>query len=117
MSENMLAKFLFKDVIFIFMEFINILNKYKTTKEKFKTFFSKNEFDEKELVKNIAFLSHELKTPISSILGFCDIILNSENDLNDKKYVQNIRKSASYMNDLVENILEDSKNKLKITSI
>ncbi|QDU38574.1 Signal transduction histidine-protein kinase BarA [Maioricimonas rarisocia] len=62
----------------------------------------KNEF--------LATMSHELRTPLNSILGFSDVLADSEN-LNDrqKRYVSNIRSSGQNLLALINDILDLAK--------
>ena len=58
----------------------------------------------------LATMSHELRTPLNSILGFSEV-LESVESLNDqqKRYVQNIRKSGSVLLDMINDILDLAK--------
>ncbi len=56
----------------------------------------------------ISIISHDLRTPFSSILGFTDLLL-SDNELNDaerKQYVEYIRESSKSMLSLVNSLLD-----------
>lgn len=51
-------------------------------------------------------LAHDLKTPLTAILGYTE---NLQNDTHPEKadyYLQSIRTNVSYMNDLIEKVLE-----------
>lgn len=62
----------------------------------------KNEF--------LATMSHELRTPLNSILGFSEVLSNSEN-LNDKqdRYVANIQTSGKNLMALINDVLDLAK--------
>ncbi|MBI5207705.1 MAG: HAMP domain-containing histidine kinase, partial [Candidatus Firestonebacteria bacterium] len=62
--------------------------------------------------KFIANISHELKTPLNSILGFSEILIEeSAGSINErqKEYLKNIEKSGRYLLRLILNILDVSK--------
>lgn len=57
----------------------------------------------------ISIISHDLRTPFSSILGFTDFLLSKDPDLNDEKreqYVRYIQESAQSMLGLVNSLLD-----------
>jgi signal transduction histidine kinase/CheY-like chemotaxis protein len=56
----------------------------------------------------ISIISHDLRTPFSSILGFTDLLLNDEGltDEEKKQYVTFIRESSSSMLSLVNSLLD-----------
>lgn len=57
----------------------------------------------------ISIISHDLRTPFSSILGFTDFLLSEDPDLNDEKrkqYVIYIQESARNMLGLVNSLLD-----------
>ncbi|MCB1177765.1 MAG: response regulator, partial [Leptospiraceae bacterium] len=56
----------------------------------------------------IAIMSHEIKTPLNSILGFAELLKGLELEESSKKYVNSIQNSAESLLSLVEDILEYS---------
>ncbi len=58
----------------------------------------------------LAKMSHELRTPLNSILGFSDLMLNSQN-VNEKqgRWVGNIRSSGEQLLNLINEILDLAK--------
>ncbi|MDJ0652773.1 MAG: ATP-binding protein [Xanthomonadales bacterium] len=52
----------------------------------------------------ISGMSHEFKTPVTSVLGYCDL-LEKEHGRDDRR-VQGIRRSSTHLLSLVENLLE-----------
>ncbi len=56
----------------------------------------------------ISIISHDLRTPFSSILGFTDLLLNDEglSEEEKKQYVRFIRESSSSMLSLVNSLLD-----------
>lgn len=84
----------------------------------------KNSKEEEERMKNsekelLACISHDLKTPISSISGYCEGILDgvvkSEGDI--KRYCGIILKKAKVLTKLIDDILEYSKAEINKMSI
>jgi signal transduction histidine kinase len=60
----------------------------------------------------LANVSHELKTPLNSILGFADLLKDAENLNNDPKsvrYIQNIVSSGRNLMDLIKDLLDLAK--------
>ncbi len=75
---------------------------------------AKNEAEAANILKSefLANMSHELRTPLNSIIGFSDILLDSEaGPLADRqmKYVSNISKSGKHLLTLINDILDLSK--------
>ena len=56
----------------------------------------------------IARMSHELRTPLNGVIAPLAMLINSENDLVDKKKLNSIYKSATSLLDLVNGILDFS---------
>jgi len=56
----------------------------------------------------LSIVSHDLKTPFSSILGFTDLLLNDEglSEIEKKQYIKFIRESSSSMLALVNSLLD-----------
>ncbi|MHB8443487.1 MAG: sensor histidine kinase [Patescibacteria group bacterium] len=87
-------------------EFVNLnaaLNKLRTDyvklqNESYKVDRMKDDF--------IYLVSHNLRTPVSSLSGYIDILKDNNNlSLEDKKIVDRISKSASDLNQIIEEIL------------
>lgn len=58
--------------------------------------------------KFISIISHDLRTPFSSILGFTDLLLDDEglSDIEKKQYIQYIKDSSRSMLSLVNSLLD-----------
>lgn len=56
----------------------------------------------------LSIVSHDLKTPFSSILGFTDLLLNDDtlSEIEKKQYIKFIRESSSSMLSLVNSLLD-----------
>jgi len=51
-------------------------------------------------------VSHEFRTPLSSLIGYSDLLLSNENSDKTKEYVDVISANSKYMLSLVENLLD-----------
>src|SRR5690606_37445912 len=57
----------------------------------------------------MATVTHDLQTPLGSIIGFSDLISNSEINSKQKQYLDNIKESADYILKLVSDLVDFSK--------
>ncbi|MEE1896698.1 ATP-binding protein [Flavobacterium rakeshii] len=57
----------------------------------------------------MATVTHDLQTPLGSIIGFSDLINNSEINSKQKQYLDNIKESADYILKLVSDLVDFSK--------
>lgn len=54
-------------------------------------------------------MSHEIRTPLHSIIGFSNLMLTSNLDQSQKKYMNAIAQSNIYLQELIDNILDQAK--------
>lgn len=88
---------------------ILILNDFSQTQSYKKQLEAANLKTKKLLVSReqlIATVSHDLKTPLSTIIGYTELLGNS--DLNSKQiyYAKNIKGSSNYISQLVQDLLD-----------
>lgn len=57
----------------------------------------------------LANTSHEVRTPLSGILGFCNVLLEHENNPRRREYLESIRTSAEHLLGVLNDILDLSK--------
>ncbi|OQX73433.1 MAG: hypothetical protein B6D59_05670 [Campylobacteraceae bacterium 4484_4] len=57
----------------------------------------------------LANMSHEIRTPINGIIGFTDLLKNSDLGKNEREYVNIITKSTDNLLEIINNILDLSK--------
>ncbi|BCG46192.1 response regulator receiver modulated metal dependent phosphohydrolase [Citrifermentans bremense] len=60
----------------------------------------------KEFLRSV---SHELRTPLTPIIGMTDLVLDSEEDDNKRKYLGMVQKSALRLLGIVEDLIETSR--------
>ena len=68
----------------------------------------------------LANMSHEIRTPLNAMLGFVDIIYEKEDKVENKKYLEIIKKSGKNLLTIINDILDFSKiesGKLRIEKI
>ncbi|WP_345992085.1 response regulator [Sulfurimonas sp. HSL-1716] len=80
----------------ILLENQYIIERAKKAHEYFENF-------KKQFLKNI---SHEFRTPMNSIIGFAELLKNTNLDNSQKEYVNNIDSSSHMMMDNIENLLD-----------
>lgn len=54
-------------------------------------------------------ISHELRTPMSAIIGYSDIILKNNNNVDTLRFLKSIKSNAKHLHELLNNILDYSK--------
>ncbi|WP_026706061.1 hybrid sensor histidine kinase/response regulator [Flavobacterium soli] len=92
--------------IFFSILILNDFSKTQSYKNQLEVANSKT----KTLLKNreqlISTVSHDLKTPLSTIVGYAELLSNS--DLNNKQsyYTKNIKGSSEYISQLVQDLLD-----------
>ncbi|MDX1957531.1 MAG: PAS domain S-box protein [Leptospiraceae bacterium] len=57
----------------------------------------------------LANMSHEIRTPLNAIIGFTDILMNTELNQNQKDYLNNVNHSGHILLNLINDILDFSK--------
>ena len=68
----------------------------------------------------MATVTHDIQTPLGSVIGFSDLLKNTETTPKQKQYLDNIKHSAQYIIKLVNDLLDFSKlenNKISIEKV
>lgn len=91
---------------------ILILNDFSKT-ESYKKQLEVANLKARKLLKDreqlISTVSHDLKTPLSTIVGYSELLGNSELTAKQKHYNQNIKGSSEYISKLVQDLLDFTK--------
>jgi PAS domain S-box-containing protein len=69
----------------------------------------KAETESKAKTGFIAKISHELRTPLNGIIGFSELLIESDLQIHQKKYSENIHLSSLTLLDTINNVLDYSK--------
>ena len=57
----------------------------------------------------LANMSHELRTPMNGIIGFTDLVLTTDMQKSQREYLNNVKKSAYGLLDIINDVLDFSK--------
>jgi PAS domain S-box-containing protein len=57
----------------------------------------------------LANMSHELRTPMNGIIGFTDLVLTTDLQKTQREYLQNVKKSAYGLLEIINDVLDFSK--------
>ncbi len=81
----------------------------KTAEEKLKK--AKDTADSANLAKGefLAMMSHEIRTPMNAILGFADLLMQTDMETSQQEYLKIINRSGKALLELINNILDYSK--------
>lgn len=58
---------------------------------------------EREIKRTIADMSHDLRTPLTAMIGYLELMDEEQNDHKNKKYLDTVKKRTIYLNNLVNN--------------
>ncbi|CAM2741295.1 HAMP domain-containing sensor histidine kinase [Hathewaya histolytica] len=64
---------------------------------------------DQELKENIANISHDLRTPLTAILGYCDLLSKSNLTTESREYVHIINKKSKVLHQLVDDFYDFSR--------
>lgn len=56
-----------------------------------------------------AFLAHELRSPLTAIMGFADLLLDNDDPKASREQIRILKDRAAYMNRLIDDLLDASK--------
>lgn len=94
---------------FVFVLLVSVFKRQRIANELIK---AKNRAEESDRLKTefIQNLSHEVRTPMNGILGFTDLLINNELDIDSRKeYLEVIRSCGRSLLHIIDDILEISR--------
>lgn len=98
-------------IIIIIFSIIILSDFWKT--QRYRKQLEKANSTTKSLLKSreqlISMVSHDLRTPLSTISGFSELLQKSTENTKDNNYLDHIRSASNYMGQLVDDLLEFSK--------
>lgn len=110
--------------LLILIIFAWIIIKDITTSQNYRTKLEQLNAENQELLRSktmlMATVTHDLQTPLGSIVGFSDLMSNSEMNGKQQQYLSNIRESADYILKLVNDLMDFSKlenNRISIEKV
>lgn len=88
---------------------INDLTKSQNYRNQLEMLNAENEKLLRSKTMLMATVTHDLQTPLGSIIGFSDLMSSSGINIKQQQYLQNIRESADYILKLVTDLVDFSK--------
>ena len=85
---------------------VEILIEYISARLEIITLYDEKKRNARERTEFLASVSHEFKTPLNAIIGFCDLLSENIENEENLKYLHNISNNSVYLMSLIKNILE-----------
>ena len=85
---------------------VEILIEYISARLEIITLYDEKRRNARERTEFLASVSHEFKTPLNAIIGFCDLLSENIENEENHKYLNNISNNSVYLMSLIKNILE-----------
>lgn len=85
---------------------VEILIEYISARLEIITLYDEKRRNARERTEFLASVSHEFKTPLNAIIGFCDLLSENIENEGNLKYLHNISNNSVYLMSLIKNILE-----------
>ncbi len=93
--------------------FLNLINKDVKTENKSRIELQKAKNYTEKLLKNrerlMNMVTHDIRAPLNTIMGFLELLENSETSTKNQQYINQMQKSSDYMLNLVNELLDFSK--------
>ncbi|MDD7305146.1 MAG: HAMP domain-containing sensor histidine kinase [Peptoniphilaceae bacterium] len=99
-----------------YLELDNLLYSFVLEMKKYEEKYEQNMT---KLNLSMAFLAHDMRTPLTSILGYTDLVLNNDNigRNNEKKYIKIIQDKANDLEKLTDQFFAYTKGQLQLEKI
>ncbi len=85
---------------------VEILIEYISARLEIITLYDEKRRNARERTEFLSSVSHEFKTPLNAIIGFCDLLSENIENEENLKYLHNISNNSVYLMSLIKNILE-----------
>ena len=85
---------------------VELIIEYISARLEIITLYDEKKRNARERTEFLASVSHEFKTPLNAIIGFCDLLSENINNDENIKYLNNISNNSVYLMSLIKNILE-----------
>lgn len=85
---------------------VELIIEYISARLEIITLYDEKRRNARERTEFLASVSHEFKTPLNAIIGFCDLLSENINNDENIKYLNNISNNSVYLMSLIKNILE-----------
>jgi len=93
--------------------FASIILRDLTINQKYRDQLEKLNLEKEDLLRSkmmlLATVTHDIQTPLGSVIGFSDLLKNTEINTKQQQYLDNIKHSSNYILKLVNDLVDFSK--------
>lgn len=98
---------------FLLLIFATIILRDLTINQKYRDQLEKLNSEKEDLLRSkmmlLATVTHDIQTPLGSVIGFSDLLKNTEINPKQQQYLDNIKHSSNYILKLVNDLVDFSK--------
>lgn len=109
---------------FLLIIFASIILRDLTINQKYRDQLEKLNSEKEDLLRSkmmlLATVTHDIQTPLGSVIGFSDLLKNTEINSKQNQYLDNIKHSSNYILKLVNDLVDFSKlenDRIKIDKV